>query len=166
MRVSELPIRIDGIAGALQSLAAAAAANAMATEFHAELVDVTLRKSSHPSGTVTPSRPGEPPALVTGTLRRSAQVVPAVAAGSRAVASVRVGVVYARIQEKGGTVTAKRTKYLRFQYPSGKWHSVKSAKIPARPYMRPTRDLLLATGRLQARAAQAIAGIAREAAGG
>ena len=164
MNVSEFPLRIQGIADALQSRAAAAAANAMATEFHRELTDVTLRKSAHPRGTVTPSAPGEPPALVTGTLRRSAQIVPAVTAGSRAVASVRVGVVYARIQEKGGTVSAKRSAYLKFQYPSGTWHAVKSVKIPARPYMRPTRDLLIATRRLQARAAQAVAAVAREGA--
>ena len=166
MDISQFPAHAGAIADALQARAAAAAANAMATEFHTELTDVTLRMSTHPRGTVTPAAPGQPPALVSGTLRRSAKIVPAVAAGTRATAEVRVGVVYARIQELGGTVTAKRAKYLRFQYPAGKWHSVVSAKIPARPYMKPTRDLLLATGRLQARAAQAIAAVVREAAGG
>lgn len=165
MNVTELSLRISGIADALQARAAAAAANAMATEFHTELTDATLRKSSHPRGTVTTSPPGSPPALVSGTLRRSAQIVPAVAIGSRAVASVRVGAVYARIQEKGGTVTAKRTPYLKFQY-GGKWHAVKSAKLPARPYMRPTRDLLIATGRLRARANAAVYAALKEAAGG
>lgn len=164
MDVSQFPLRISGIADALQARAATAAANAMATEFHTQLVDVTLRVSSHPRGTKTPSAPGAPPALVSGTLRRSARIVPAVATGSRATAEVRVGTVYARIQERGGTVTAKRTKYLRFQYPNGSWHSVKSVRIPARPYMAPTRDLLLVTGRLRASAAQAVAVVAREGA--
>ena len=166
MQVSQLPLRISGIADALQTHAAAAAANAMATEFHTELTDVTLRKSTHGKDTTTPAAPGQPPALVSGTLRRSAQIVPAQAAGPRAVAAVRVGVVYARIQELGGVVHAKRAPYLRFQYPSGQWHTVKSAKIPARPYMKPTRDLLIATGRLQARAAQAIYDTVKAAAGG
>ncbi len=165
MNVTELPLYLGRIEAALQSRAAAAAADAMALEFHTELVDVTLRRSSHPRGAVTSSRPGEPPALVTGTLRRSAQIVPAVSAGPRAVSSVRMAAVYARIQEKGGTVTARRAPYLRFQYPGGSWHSVKSVHLPARPYMRPTRDLLLATRRLQARAAQAVAAIVREVAG-
>lgn len=166
MDVSQLPLRISGIADALQSKAAAAAANAMATEFHTQLVDVTLRITTHGRGQKTMSTPGTPPALVSGTLRRSAQVVPAAGAGTRASASVRVGAVYARIQEKGGTITAKRAPYLRFQYPNGSWHSVKSVKIPARPYMGPTRDLLLASGRLRARGAQAVAAVVQEASGG
>lgn len=165
MNITELPLYLGRIEAALQSRAAAAAADAMAQEFHAELTDVTLRKSTHGRGTVTPSRPGEPPALVTGTLRRSARIIPAVSAGPRAVSSVRMGAVYARIQEKGGTVTARSAPYLKFQYPGGSWHAVKSARIPARPYMRPTRDLLLTSRRLQARAAQAVAAVAREAAG-
>lgn len=165
MDVGEFPLWAGRVADGLQARAATAAANAMATEFHATLTTVTLRASSHRRGTVTPSQPGQPPALVSGTLRRSAQVVPAVASGPRAVASVRVGVVYARIQELGGTVQAKRTKYLRFQYPKGKWHSVRSVRIPKRPYMAPTRDALLASGRLRARAAEAVAAVVREASG-
>lgn len=164
MNVTELPLYLGRIEAALQARAAAAAADAMAIEFHTQLVDVTLALTAHGKGEKTLSTPGTPPALVTGTLRRSAQIVPAVSAGPRAVSSVRMGAVYARIQEKGGRVTAKRKPYLKFQYPKGKWHSVKEVKLPARPYMRPTRDLLIATGRLQARAAQAVAGIVREAA--
>jgi hypothetical protein len=34
-------------------------------------IKVTLTSSSHPLGTPTPSRPGQPPSLVTGRLRRS-----------------------------------------------------------------------------------------------
>lgn len=166
MNIADLPLRINAIADALEARGAAAAANAMANEFHAELVDVTLRKSTHGPGEVTTSRPGEPPALVTGTLRRSARIVPAAAAGSRAVAAVRVGVAYARIQERGGTVTAKRKPYLRFQYPAGSWHSVRSVKLPARPYMAPTLALLLATGRLRGAAGTALAAVAAEASHG
>lgn len=166
MDVSQFPTFTSRIADALQAQAAKAAADAMAIEFHAALVDVTLRTSTHRRSTVTPSKPGQPPALVTGTLRRSARIVPATSAGSRAVGAVTVSAVYARIQELGGDIEAKRAPFLRFQYPSGKWHTVKKVHLPARPYMKPTRDLLLATGRLQARAAQAIAAVTREAAGG
>jgi len=164
--VSQFPTHVGAIADALQSRAAAAAANAMATEFHTELTDVTLRASSHPKGTVTTAQPGQPPALVSGTLRRSARIVPAQAAGPRAVATVGVAAVYARIQEKGGVINAKRAPFLRFQYPDGSWHTVKSVRLPARPYMAPTRDALLAAGRLRARASAAIAAIVQGAAGG
>lgn len=163
MLVAEFPLRMQKIADALQAKAAAAAANAMAAEFHTELTDVTLRKSTHPAGDVTSSRPGEPPALVSGTLRRSARVVPAASSGTRAVSSVRVSAVYARIQEKGGKVTASKKPYLKFRY-GGSWHSVKSVKLPARPYMAPTLALLLAAHRLQARASAAVAAVAREGA--
>lgn len=165
MNVADLPLYVNGIGDALQARGAAAAANAMANEFHAELVDVTLRRTTHDPGDVTTSRPGEPPALVTGTLRRSARVVPALAAGPRAVASVRVGAVYARIQEKGGKVTVKKKPYLKFPY-GGSWHSVKSVKLPARPYMAPTLAVLLATGRLRGAANAAIAAVVAEAAHG
>lgn len=164
MDVRELPLFTGRIAAGLQARGAAAAANAMAVEFHRELVNVTLRKSSHPAGTPTPAAPGSPPALVSGTLRRSARVVPAVASGPRAVASVRVAAIYARIQEKGGTVVAKRAKVLANKR-TGQVFGPR-VKLPARPYMQPTRDLLLATRRLQARAAEAVAAVVREAAGG
>lgn len=165
MQVAQLPLRIGKIADALQARAAAAAANAMAEEFHRELVDVTLRRTTHDPGEVTTSRPGEPPALVTGTLRRSARIVPAIAAGPRAVASVRVGTVYARIQEKGGKPTAKKKPYLKFRY-GGSWHSVVQVKLPARPYMAPTLAVLLATGRLRGAANAALAAVVTEAARG
>lgn len=161
MDAVELPLRLRGIADALKTRAAKAAADAMAQEFHTELTDVTLRQSTHPRGTVTTAAPGQPPALVSGTLRRSARIVPAPEGEARATASVRVGTVYARIQELGGTVTAKRTKYLRFQYPKGSWHSVRSVHLPARPYMAPTRARLVAQGRLRARGKQAATDVIR-----
>ncbi len=163
MQVTELPLYVGRIADALAARAAAAAANAMAAEFHAELTDVTLRKSSHAAGTPTPSRPGEPPALVTGTLRRSAQVVPAVAAGTRAVSAVRVGAVYARIQSKGGTVTVKRARVLANKRTGQVFG--KSVTLPARPFMEPTLAVLLASGRLRAKANAAVAAVVTEAAG-
>lgn len=164
MDVSEFPLWTGRLGAALAARGAAAAANAMAIEFHTELVDVTLRRSTHTAGTPTPAAAGDPPALVSGTLRRSAVIVPAATAGTRAVASCRVAAVYARIQEKGGTVTVKRAKVLynkRTKQAFGK-----SVKLPARPYMEPTRDLLIATGRFRARASQAVYLVVREAAGG
>ena len=163
MDARDLPLFLGRIEKGLQAKGAAAAANAMALEFHRELVGVTLKKSSHKAGTPTPAAPGSPPALVSGTLRRSAQVVPAVAVGPRAAASVRVSVIYARIQEKGGVVKAVRAKVLANKRTGQVFGPI--ARIPARPYMRPTLTALRLSGRLQARAAEAVAAVARGAAG-
>lgn len=62
---------------------------------------------------------------------------------SNTVATASVGprgVVYARIHEYGGVIKAKNAPYMVFQTSDGAWHSVKSVKIPARPYLRPAFD--------------------------
>ena len=80
-----------------------------------------LGLKSHKEGTPTPSAPGEPPALISGNLRRSITV-----AGPDAVTAnswrgqVGPTAVYGRIQELGG--------------PTG--HGV----LPARPYLTPAYD--------------------------
>jgi phage gpG-like protein len=48
--------------------------------------------------------------------------------------------IYARIQEYGGTIEAKHAPYLRFKTADGKWHAVKSVTIPARSYLRAAAD--------------------------
>lgn len=172
MDAVELPLRLRGIAEALRTRAAKAAADAMAQEFHVELTTVTLRKYTHGKLNATPSPPGEPPALVTGTLRRSARIVPALDGAARATASVRVGAVYARIQELGGDIYPKRAKALRFKVPvagplmPGKrrkqsWVTVKHVRLPKRPYMAPTRERLVSSGRLRDRGKQAAMDVIR-----
>lgn len=83
------------------------------------LVKLELSRTSHKRGTPTPSAPGSPPSLVTGTLRRSIQVEGPQRTGAASWA-VRVGptVVYGPIQERGGVAG-------------------RGARLPARPYMRP-----------------------------
>jgi len=44
--------------------------------------------------------------------------------------------IYAAIQEFGGTVRAKDKPYLVFKTKDGSWHSVKSVQIPPQAYMR------------------------------
>jgi phage gpG-like protein len=82
-------------------------------------IKMELSRTSHPPGTPTPSPPGSPPSLVTGTLRRSIQVEGPEQTGP-ASWSVKVGtgLVYSRIQEYGGTAG-------------------RGAQLPARPYMAP-----------------------------
>lgn len=84
-----------------------------------------LRRYTHEEGTPTPSPPGEPPALVSGNLRRSYKVRGPRTGRSRYVALAEVGptAVYARIQEKGGrTGRGYRTR------------------LPARPYHAPATN--------------------------
>lgn len=52
---------------------------------------------------------------------------------------IGTNVVYAAIQEFGGTITPRRAPFLRFQI-DGEWISARSVRIPAHPYMRPTFD--------------------------
>lgn len=82
---------------------------------------------SHPRGTPTPSAPGEPPALISGALRRSIKVRrtkrgPGVYEG-------RVGptIIYGRIQELGGR--------LGHNPRHGMWRQ--PGYLPPRPYLRP-----------------------------
>lgn len=81
-----------------------------------------LSKQRHAPGTPTPSRPGEPPALISGLLRNSVTHQPPVPEGfgKWEVQVAPEGVVYARIQELGGFAGRGDMTY-----------------IPARPYMRP-----------------------------
>lgn len=80
---------------------------------------------AHPPRTPTPSRPGMPPSVISGTLRRSFVSTPAVLSGLTATGRVYPSTVYARIQELGG-VTGRNYQ----------------TRLPARQYMAPTRAAL------------------------
>lgn len=84
-----------------------------------------LRTYTHPEGTPTTSPPGQPPALVTGTLMRSVKQRGPYP-GKRPhqiVGTVGPTAVYARIQDMGGRAGRK--------YRS---------RLPARPYANPATD--------------------------
>ncbi len=111
-------------------------ATAKATGHAAHLLEREIKKelstSSHSRGTPTPSSPGEPPSLVTGTLRRSISVKgPHPLGVGRWEAQIGPTAVYGRIQELGG-VTGRRS----------------AATLPARPYVTPAFRRLAATGAL------------------
>lgn len=111
-------------------------------------VKQTLTTSSHPAGTPTPSAPGTPPAIVTGTLRRSVQVADLEITPTGASVKVGPTTVYARIQELGGTITPRRAPRLAFQV-SGHWVTTMSATLPPRPYLAPTTARKIADGSLR-----------------
>jgi hypothetical protein len=84
-------------------------------------VAAELTRKTHPPGTPTPSIAPEPPALVTGNLRRSAQDRLPQRIG-RAIweGALRMTAIYARIQAKGGW--------------TGRNHAT---HLPARDYITP-----------------------------
>jgi hypothetical protein len=106
-------------------------ATRLATAHAAHLAEAAIKQmlttSSHPKGTPTPSAPGEPPSLITGTLRRSIKVTGPVPAGfGRWLAEVGPTAVYGRVQELGG--------------PAG------YAVLPPRPYVQPAYEQIVASG--------------------
>lgn len=99
-------------------------------------VAVELTRKTHPPGTPTPSVAPEPPALVTGNLRRSAQDrAPQRFGRGLWEAALRMTAVYARIQELGGW--------------AGRNHS---SHLPARPYLKPA--VKVAAPQVRARAVE------------
>ena len=149
---AQLPGILRGIADKT-ARAAPDCANAMGFAYQRHLVTVTLRRYTHPPQTKTPSPPGQPPALVTGTLRRSVRVD---LARGLVVAAARVAphTVYARIQELGGHIYPVRAKYLRWT-EDGVVHFSKHVYLPARPYMAPALADTIANGSLTRAAAAA-----------
>lgn len=93
-----------------------------------------LARSSHRLGEPTSSLPGDPPALVSGNLRRSITVTgPTAVTASTWKGQVGPTAVYGRVQELGGD-TGRAT-------------------LPARPYMDPAlRDTLTEIQAIFARA--------------
>lgn len=79
-----------------------------------------LSRSAHARGTPTPSRPGSPPAVITGTLRRSIRTRGPRRVGYRWEGFVGPTAAYGRVHELGG--------------PSGRGLRT---HLPPRPYLRP-----------------------------
>jgi hypothetical protein len=112
------------------------------------VTDVTLTRYSHKRGTRTTSPPGQPPALVGGHLRRAIRLYAASRTGAYTAESrVRPMIVYARIQETGGTVHA-HGKALHW-VGGGVDFFAKSVTLPKRPYMAPTHRAAIANGRMR-----------------
>lgn len=101
-----------------------------------------LARTTHAPGTPTPAAPGQPPALVSGALRRS--IKSRRTADGPNVYSGGVGptTVYAAIQERGGTILPRRAALLAWRTADG-WRRARSVTLPPRPYMRPAvRDAI------------------------
>jgi phage gpG-like protein len=123
--VDDLTAALEAMAGRLQ------AATPKAVEEGAKLLQertrAKLELTSHPRGTPTPSKPGQPPSKVDGHLRDSVVYTPPAPTGDGGWTCV-VGptTVYSRIQELGGW--------------AGRGHR---SHLPARPYLKPSAEELL-----------------------
>jgi phage gpG-like protein len=112
-------------------------------------VKVTLTTFTRTEDEITPSKPGQPPALVTGDLRRSIRRTPPVlVAPGRAGCQVGSLLVYAPVHEYGTTIRAKNGAYLKFKY-GGSWHAVRKVTIPKRPFLATATRRLTETGMLR-----------------
>ena len=121
---------INEVVAALEAISLAAQVSAKTIVKRSEAVVETEAKKqftgAHGRHDPTTSRPGEPPDVVTGTLRRSIKSDPVSVNGWLAKGSVYPTTVYARLQELGGTTgRGGRTN------------------LPARPYMAPAYALSL-----------------------
>lgn len=131
-------IRVDGVdewdAAVDALLARVGAATGKAVDGGLALIARAAQQNltfySHPRGTPTPSAPGEPPALISGALRRSIKIRRTKNGPTLYEGRVGPTIVYARIQELGGRLG---------QNPRhGMWRQ--GGYLPPRPYFRPAAD--------------------------
>ena len=133
--------------------AKAAPACAMAMgEVHKDwMQNVTLARYQSVPVSQTPSPPGAPPASMTGTLRRSVTCVRGPGGGMVASSIVGPHTIYAATQEFGGVHTGRPHMWLWLKYIGPEevrrrgWVK-RQVDIPARPYVRPSRDDVIANG--------------------
>ena len=131
--------------------AAPACAMAMGETHRDYMQRVTLSRYQSVPVSQTPSPPGAPPASMTGTLRRSVTCVRGPGGGMFASAYTGPHTIYAVTQEWGEVHTGNPRMWLWLKY-IGPYEVKKRGWvkervfIPARPYVRPSRDAVLANG--------------------
>jgi len=113
-----------------------------------------LDRSSHVEGTRTTSTPPSPPARVSGHLGDDVIATPAVTGEGYAMTEVGSTAPYARIQEFGGTIHPIKATRL-FWIGMGGMHFGSSVTLPARPYLKPAIETIVASGELGQAAADA-----------
>lgn len=123
-----------------------AVAAAMGRAFHDRVV-AKLRHFQHPMYVRTQAPAGGPPAMMSGELAYSITMEVRGGAGGSARAYVGPHTIYAGVQEFGKEISARNVKFMRW-YMDEQWWYKKHVTIPERPYMRPTRDEMIADGSL------------------
>lgn len=127
------------------TVAAPVAAAAAAGQAGEAMVKTLLTRTSHPSGTRTPSAPGSPPSRISGNLARSVQRTPAASTGpGRAMTAWGPTVIYGPVQEYGTTIHV-RSKQVLANRSTGQFFGT-HVTLPPRPFMRPATRLLIDSG--------------------
>lgn len=109
-------------------------------------VKLTLTQRTHKEGTPTPSPAGQPPALVSGNMRRSLIRVPAQAAGGGIAAqALTCYVKYGSVHEFGPVTIRSHGNYPLRNRKTGQVFG-QEVTIPRRPWMRPAMEKLAASG--------------------
>jgi hypothetical protein len=143
--------------------AAPACADALGNAHKDYVQNVTLVQRTHAPLTWTDSPRGGPPADLTGKLRRSITCTRAGGGGMVATSAVAPHTIYAGVQEFGAIIHAHPRvrggwtgKYMGGQRGPGQhtMHFVMDGEnyfpmvvdVPQRPYMRPSRNAVIATG--------------------
>ncbi len=131
--------------------AAPACAMAMGETHKDWMQNVTLSRYQSVPVSQTPSPPGGPPASMTGTLRRSVTCVRGASGGMFASSIVGPHTIYARTQEFGDVHRGQPEMWLWLRYIGP--YAVRRrgwvkerVEIPERPYVRPSRDDVIANG--------------------
>lgn len=75
-----------------------------------------------------------------GNLRRSIHYETKYKSLTSVIIAIGTNLKYARLQEFGGTITAKNKPYLMFRGKTGEWVRTKSVYVPAHPYLTPAMD--------------------------
>lgn len=128
-------------------------ARAMGNAFQDRVRNVTLRRYQHPMFVRTQAPAGGPPAFMSGELAYS--ITMHVAGGvSTSRAYVGPHTIYAGVQEFGAEIDVRNAKYMRWFMDGQFWYK-KHVSIPERPYMRTTRDEMIADGSLHRVAVEA-----------
>jgi hypothetical protein len=112
-----------------------------------DIARARLNEKSHERYTFSPSGPGEPPARIDGNLSDSmtAQMVSADEAWVGPTGGYGRTEEYARIQELGGTMEGH--PWMLF-FLEGAWWERRFIELPPRPYLAPSTDDVVDSGRL------------------
>lgn len=141
----EVLVRLRAIRQAAATEATLAACRALGQAAETA-VKVTLTSSTHSEGTPTPSSPGQPPSLVSGTLRRSVtRTTPRLTGPGRAICLVGSVVPYASVHEFGPVTITSHGSYPLRNRRTGQVFG-QEVTIPRRPFLEPAARRLESTG--------------------
>lgn len=104
-----------------------------------ELPDV-MELALHQGAAVIEGAAKELAPYESGDLRRSINYLTIHKSLSSVIVSIGTNLIYARLQEFGGTIEAKNKPYLRFRTKGGNWVTTRSVFVPPHPYLTPAMD--------------------------